>query len=115
MDDAFDMAILLSNDSGFVQPVHIVRERFGKDVIVVSPDHQVSRGLDRVATASRRLDRGLLARCQLPNPIVAAGGATITRPYEWDPAQRRRRPDRRSTSLARVGTSIDHHSGGADR
>ncbi|MDQ3167041.1 MAG: NYN domain-containing protein [Chloroflexota bacterium] len=85
LDNAFDQAVLLSNDSDFVQPVRIVRERFGKDVIVVSPDHEVSRGLDKVATASRKLNRELLVRCQLPNPVSAADGAAITRSYEWDP------------------------------
>ncbi len=85
LDNAFDQAVLLSNDSDFVQPVRIVRERFGKDVIVVSPDHEVSRGLDKFATASRKLNRELLVRCQLPNPVSAADGAAITRSYEWDP------------------------------
>lgn len=82
-DGRFDTALLLTNDSDFVDPVRIVRERFGRRVVVISPDEMVGKQLAKVASFARPLDRGLLARCQLPDGIVDAAGRAIARPAEW--------------------------------
>jgi uncharacterized LabA/DUF88 family protein len=60
LTDAFDgemsVALLLTNDSDFVEPVRIVRERFEVRLIVVSPDDRVSKRLAKAASFARPLD-----------------------------------------------------------
>ena len=87
LTDAFDgqmsVALLMTNDSDFVEPVRIVRERFGVRLIVISPDDRVSKRLARAASFARPLDHGLLERCQLPDVVVDADGREIFRPPAW--------------------------------
>jgi uncharacterized LabA/DUF88 family protein len=87
MDDLFDRAVLLTNDSDFLTPVQLVRERFGREMFVLSPDITMSRELQRAATASWVLDRGLLFRCQLPDPVADAEGRLIRMPDSWRHSQ----------------------------
>ena len=85
--DAFDgqmsVALLMTNDSDFVEPVRIVRERFGVRLIVISPDDRVSKRLAKAASFARPLDYGLLEECQLPDVVVDAEGREIYRPPAW--------------------------------
>jgi uncharacterized LabA/DUF88 family protein len=85
--DSFDgnmsVALLITNDSDFVEPIRVVRERFGIRVIIISPDDRVSKKLASVATYARPLDYELLALCQLPDVVMDASGREITRPAEW--------------------------------
>ena len=87
LTDAFDgqmsVALLMTNDSDFVEPVRIVRERFEVRVIVISPDDRVSKRLAKAASFARPLDYGLLDQCQLPEIIVDADGREIFRPPAW--------------------------------
>ena len=77
-----------TNDSDFVDPIRIVRERFDRRVVVISPDAMVGKQLAKVASFARPLDRDLLARCQLPDAVADAAGRAISRLVEW-----RRRKD----------------------
>src|SRR5262249_37627000 len=79
----FDRAVLLTNDTDFVVPVRIVREQLGREVVVVSPDVTISGELRKAASAGWILDRGLLFKCQLPNPVVDAAGREIHKPDRW--------------------------------
>jgi uncharacterized LabA/DUF88 family protein len=79
----YDQAVLLTNDTDFVEPVRIVRERLHRDVIVVSPDREISGELRKTATAGFVLDRGLLFSCQLLNPVVDGDGREIHKPPRW--------------------------------
>jgi uncharacterized LabA/DUF88 family protein len=87
LTDAFDgemsVALLLTNDSDFVEPVRIVRERFEVRLIVVSPDDRVSKRLAKAASFARPLDYGLLDKCQLPDVVVDSDGRQIFRPPAW--------------------------------
>lgn len=85
--DAFDgrgdLALVFTNDSDFVTPVRLVRERFGLDVIILSPDVVANKELARVSTSSWVFDRGLLFKCQLPEEVHDAGGRVIRKPDRW--------------------------------
>ena len=90
VDDRFDRVVLFTNDSDFVTPIRLVRERFQREVYVLSPDTAVNKQLKRIATAGWVLDRGLLFKCQLPEVIVDTDGREIRMPERWrksaDPA-----------------------------
>ncbi|MGH2617529.1 MAG: NYN domain-containing protein [Thermomicrobiales bacterium] len=87
LTDAFDgkmtVALLVTNDSDFVEPIRIVRDRFTVRVIVIRPDDRVSKRLAKEATFARPLDHSLLAQCQLPEVIVDRDGRDIFRPPAW--------------------------------
>lgn len=83
-DDRFDRAVVLANDTDFVEPIRLVRERFGREIVVVSPDVTLSKTLRNAASAGWILDRGLLPACQLPSPLVDEEGRLIHRPQRWE-------------------------------
>lgn len=83
VDDLFDRAVLFTNDSDFLTPIRLIRERFEREVYVLSPDIALNKQLKKAATAAWVLDRGLLFKCQLPGVIVDAEGHEIRVPDRW--------------------------------
>jgi uncharacterized LabA/DUF88 family protein len=90
LTDAFDgrmsVALLVTNDSDFVEPIRIVRDRFGIRVVVISPDDRVSKRLAKAASHARPLDQVLLSACQLPDIVIDRDGREIRRPLAWTKA-----------------------------
>lgn len=83
IDDRFEAALVLTNDSDFVEPITIVRTRFRRRVIVISPDTVVAKMLARAASYARPLDQRLLATSQLAEVVVDHEGRAIRRPDAW--------------------------------
>ncbi|MFT4039802.1 MAG: NYN domain-containing protein [Thermomicrobiales bacterium] len=85
--DAFSgnatVALVITNDSDFEEPLRIVRDQFGIHVVVISPDIPVSKRLAKVASFARPLDPELLERCQMPDIVFDANGREIRRPAAW--------------------------------
>jgi uncharacterized LabA/DUF88 family protein len=90
LTDAFDgrmsVALLVTNDSDFVEPIRIVRDRFGIRVVVISPDDRVSKRLAKAASHARPLDQDLLSACQMPDIVIDRDGREIRRPLAWTKA-----------------------------
>lgn len=84
--DAFDrdceMALVVSNDSDLVEPIRIVRAKFGLPVVVVNPQRNTSHALRQAASFYRPLRHGVLKASQLPTQLSDATG-TITKPAAW--------------------------------
>lgn len=84
-DDAFDEAVVISNDSDLVLPIEIVRDRFNKRIGVINP-HPPSKMSGHLIKASsfhlRTINKSALAACQLPPTLTDATG-TITKPTSW--------------------------------
>ena len=83
MDGDFEQALVISNDTDLLEPIKIVRQKFGCPVVVVSPHSYVTVKLRRVATNAFILDHSLLAQCQLPNPARDRKGKLVTKPHVW--------------------------------
>ena len=83
VDDVFDRAVLFTNDSDFLTPIRLVRERFQREVYVLSPDVALNKQLKKAATAGWVLDRGLLFKCQLPEVVVDSEGREVRVPERW--------------------------------
>lgn len=81
-DGRFDVAIVVSNDSDLSEPIRIVRERFDRPVIVLSPYRTVSYELRGVATYFRTIRRGWLEASQFPDVLRDEHGV-ISKPEEW--------------------------------
>lgn len=84
-DDAFEKAVVVTNDSDLVTPVRIVRERFDKPVVVLFPcrrSQDPSYDLSKVASASPRLHDSELAASQFPADMRDAKGP-FHKPPQW--------------------------------
>lgn len=80
-DHAFDAAVVVSDDSDLVQPVHVVRKKFGRHVRVLSPRGK-SRELYKVATRFQKIEVSALQTSQFPQTLTDKNGI-ITKPATW--------------------------------
>jgi len=82
--DRYDVAVVVSNDSDLLEPVHIAREELNKKVHIVFTrrDRRGSVFEGRVDTITRRVNASVLARCQLPD-TVRIGNRAARQPHEW--------------------------------
>ena len=85
VDDGFDEAVVISNDSDIALPIEYAVKRFGKTTGVINPQQsgKPSRELLRVANWSyRSINLSVLAASQFPG-VVTAGRARIRKPPSW--------------------------------
>lgn len=83
-EDAFDVGVLITNDSDLLEPMRLVRERLRKKIGLLNPQRTPSRTLRASATFFKQIRPGMLARCQMPDVIADRHGA-VRRPVEWSP------------------------------
>ena len=77
-----EVALVLSNDSDLQTPVTMAEEE-GIIVITVNPHKQAEQPRRLLSSDKRTLNRKLLERSQLPNPVTGRNGRKIHRPKEW--------------------------------
>lgn len=84
VDDAFDVALVISGDSDLTTPIRRVRERFpAKRVIVAFPPGRYSNELKKCASGYFTVGEDKLRASQLPDQIVKPDGFVIQRPTHW--------------------------------
>lgn len=81
-DSAYEIAVVISNDSDLATPISIVRRRFGLDVGVLNPHPKPSHKLRAVASFIRPIRAGAIQRCQFPVALSDKAGV-ITKPVGW--------------------------------
>lgn len=81
-DDAFDMAVIVSNDSDLKEPISLVRNRFGKGIGILNPQAKVSRALQPLAHFIKPIRVGALAQAQFPQHLRDAVGP-FQKPARW--------------------------------
>lgn len=85
VDDVFDEAVIISNDSDLLLPIEYAIGRFGKTVGVISPHRRRSFSIElrRAATWSYpEINRSVLAASQFPD-VVATSRGPVTKPPSW--------------------------------
>ena len=85
VDNDFDEAVVISNDSDLTLPIEYAVNRFGKTVGIINPQRRgtASRELAQVATWSfREINQSILAASQLPDVVNHPRGP-ITKPVTW--------------------------------
>jgi uncharacterized LabA/DUF88 family protein len=75
-------ALVMSNDSDLQTPVTMA-EQAGVRVITVNPHKQSDQPRRLRSSDKRTLNRRLLVRSQLPNPVTDDRGEQILKPPEW--------------------------------
>ena len=81
--NAFEVAVVVSNDFDLVEPIRIATQELGKVVGLLSPVGNPNPELKAVSSFMRRLRVDHLAAAQFPNPADGRDGAPIRRPAEW--------------------------------
>lgn len=88
--DAYDVAYVLTNDTDLIEPIRIVTEEIGKEVVIVppilprSPKNPVPpKALKAVSTDFRLIQDDMLAACQFPHQVPKGNGKMLTRPAGW--------------------------------
>lgn len=84
VDDAFDMAILISRDGDLAGPIRAIRARHPqKRVVAAFPSGRKSENLSSAATASFVIGRKRISDSQLPDEIAKPDGYILRRPERW--------------------------------
>ena len=79
--DAYDCAVVVSNDSDIAEAMRLVRQQHGKRIGLMTPGNRgASRQLLAHADFARRIRAGGLQQAQLPDPIPGTG---IRKPARW--------------------------------
>ncbi|MCZ8036264.1 MAG: NYN domain-containing protein [Novosphingobium sp.] len=81
--DAFDVAVVLSNDTDLVEPIRIVKEEVGKRVGLLVPTRYPSATLAAAASFHLHVRPGHLARAQFPDTVPLTDGTTADEPASW--------------------------------
>jgi len=81
--DAFDVAVVITNDSDLVEPIRIVVQEARKRVGLLVPVKYPTQSLMGVASFYLRIRPGHLRQSQFPDIVALPGGGSITRPPTW--------------------------------
>lgn len=83
VDDLFDVAIIVSNDSDLKEPITQVSKRFGKTIGILSPEGaRISRALLPLAHFVKHIRPGALTNAQFPDQMTDAVGR-FQKPATW--------------------------------
>ena len=84
VQDRYDVAVIISNDSDLLTPIKLVRNELGKKIVILTPSkHHQSIELQKTADYWKVLRQTHLGQSQFPNAIVTADGNTILKPSSW--------------------------------
>jgi len=81
--DAFDVGVVITNDSDLVEPIRIATEEAGKRIGLLVPVKYPTHSLTDIASFHLRIRPGHLAKAQFPASIPLPDGTTIDRPPTW--------------------------------
>lgn len=83
VDNLFDVAVIISNDSDLAEPIRLVRERFGKKIVLLgSRKTRISGALRPLAHFIRQFPDSALQRAQFP-PVLINADERIHKPQGW--------------------------------
>lgn len=85
IDEIFDEAVVISNDSDLLLPIESAVNRFNKTVGVINPHRRdsASRELMQVASWSyKEINRSVLAASQFPDTVATPRGP-VAKPPSW--------------------------------
>lgn len=80
--DAYDLAVVVSNDSDLLLPIRFVTQELGKPVGVLNPQKHPSAALEPLAFFMKQIRSGVLAKCQFP-PTLTDRDGPFSKPEAW--------------------------------
>jgi len=79
---AFEVAVLVTNDSDLVMPVRIVRHELNLPIGILNPHPHHSVGLKAEATFMKRIRQSDVSACQFP-PVMTDAKGQFHKPSDW--------------------------------
>ena len=83
LTNAFDVAVVLTNDSDLVEPIRIAVQEAGKRVGLLVPVGSPTQSLVAVASFYLHIRPGHLSAAQFPDPVTFRDGSSVARPITW--------------------------------
>jgi len=80
--NAYEIAVVIFNDSDLVEPTKMVIEELNLPVIVMSPFERNSVELKKIASSVRHIRKGVLGVSQFPEELDDDVG-TFSKPPAW--------------------------------
>jgi len=80
--NAYDVAIVISNDSDLLLPIQFVKQELGKKVGILNPQKHPSRVLIANADFVKNIRRGVLSKSRFPTTLTDSQG-TFKKPATW--------------------------------
>lgn len=81
-DNAFEIAVVVSNDSDLLEPIRLVSHRFKKPVGLLNPQKNPSQVLLPQVAFIKQIRAGVLAKSQFPPTLTDAHGS-FSKPVSW--------------------------------
>jgi uncharacterized LabA/DUF88 family protein len=81
-DNAYDCAVLVTNDSDLLAPIEVVRQKFRKMVGVLNPQKRPARMLIANTDFYKKIRSHALAQCQF-SPTLTDQHGTFRKPAAW--------------------------------
>ena len=81
VNDEYDKAAIISNDSDFAYPIEFVKNSLKKPVFIFNPQHNRSATLERIASVYKPIFDNTLK--QLPPIVKLSNGEIVECPKEW--------------------------------
>ncbi len=79
---AYDVAVIVSNDSDLLLPVQFVKKELGKKIGILNPQKHPSKVLSANADFVKNIRRGVLSKSLFPTTLTDSQG-TFTKPATW--------------------------------
>ncbi|MBB4123135.1 NYN domain-containing protein [Martelella radicis] len=86
----YDVAYVLTNDTDLIEPIRIVTQELGLEVVLVprilprSPKNPVPpKALKAVSSGFKLIEDEMLAACLLPQQVIKPNGSVLTCPQDW--------------------------------
>jgi uncharacterized LabA/DUF88 family protein len=80
--NAYDVAIIVSNDSDLLLPVQFVKKELGKKIGILNPQKHPSKVLIANADFVKNIRQGVLSKSLFPTTLTDSQG-TFTKPATW--------------------------------
>lgn len=81
--DAFDVAVIVTNDSDLVEPIRIATVEAGKRVGLLVPVKAPNQSLIDAASFHLRIRNGHLKKAQFASPLLMPDGSLLAKPATW--------------------------------
>jgi uncharacterized LabA/DUF88 family protein len=80
--NAYDVAIIVSNDSDLLSPIQFVKKELGKKIGILNPQKHPSKVLIANADFVKNIRRGALSKSLFPTTLTDSHGV-LTKPASW--------------------------------
>lgn len=81
--DAYDAAVIISNDTDLIEPLRIAKEEIGKIIGLITPVKNPNKDLVSSTSFKKHIRNSHLKKAQFPNPVVRTGKPDLYKPQTW--------------------------------